>query len=359
MRVAMYYRNDDVRLEEMPVPEIASGEVLMRVEACGICGSDVMEWYRIRSAPRVLGHEIAGVVAEVGDGVRGWTPGDRVVATHHVPCNECRHCLDGHQSVCDMLRSTNFDPGGLSEYVRLPPENVDRGLFRLPDEMSFEEGTFVEPLGCVVRGQRFAGVREGRSVLVVGSGITGILHIRLARAQAAGPIIATDVHPFRLGFARRSGADEVIDASGGAGGSAEDASGASASPAPDIPGMVREANGGCLADVVIICTGVPSAVRRGLASVGRGGTVLFFAPTHPDERIGIDVWDLWRNEITLTTSYAAAERDLLSAIALIQSDQVRVADMVTHRLPLAEAQLGFGLTAAAGESMKIIVEPWK
>src|SRR3990172_5911721 len=174
MRVARWYNNKDVRVEEMPLPKISHGELLVLVEASGICGSDVMEWYRIDRAPLVLGHEIGGRVLAVGQGVTKYKVGDRVSVAHHVPCNTCHYCLSGHHTVCDTLRRTNFYPGGFAEYIRVPAINVDRGLFRLPEELSFEEGSFVEPLACVARGQRLAGLRPGQSVLVVGSGIAGI-----------------------------------------------------------------------------------------------------------------------------------------------------------------------------------------
>jgi len=197
MRVAMYYNNKDIRIEEMPIPRIGPGELLLRIEASGICGSDVMEWYRIKRAPLVLGHEIAGEVVEVGEGVDRYNKGDRVVASHHVPCNTCRYCLSGHHTVCDTLRRTNFDPGGFAEYVRLPAINADRGVYLIPDEVSFEEATFTEPLACVLRGQRIAGLQPGDTVLVIGSGIAGLLHIQLARATGAGRVVATDVSEAR------------------------------------------------------------------------------------------------------------------------------------------------------------------
>ena len=161
MRVAMYYNNRDIRIEEMSTPRIGPGELLVRIEASGICGSDVMEWYRIKRAPLVLGHEVAGEVVEVGEGVDRYKKGDRVVASHHVPCNTCRYCLSGHHTVCDTLRRTNFDPGGFSEYVRLPAINVDRGVYPIPDVVSFEEATFTEPLACVLRAQRIATLQPG------------------------------------------------------------------------------------------------------------------------------------------------------------------------------------------------------
>jgi L-iditol 2-dehydrogenase len=142
MRVAMYYNNQDVRIEEIPIPEIDPGEILVKVMASGICGSDVMEWYRIKKAPLVLGHEIAGEIAEVGEGVTRYHVGDRVFVSHHIPCNTCYYCLRGYHTACETLHTTNYDPGGFAEYVRIPQLNVDRGVFPLPDELSFEHGVF-------------------------------------------------------------------------------------------------------------------------------------------------------------------------------------------------------------------------
>ena len=193
MRVAMYYNNRDVRLEEQPKPEIGPGEIMVKVIASGICGSDVLEWYRIKKAPKVLGHEITGEIVEVGEGVENCRIGDRVFVSHHVPCNTCHYCLNGYHTACETLHTTNYDPGVFAEYIRVPKINVDRGLFILPDEVSFEDGVFIEPLACVVRGQRVAQLRQAQSVLILGSGISGLLHILLARAVGAGRIIATDI----------------------------------------------------------------------------------------------------------------------------------------------------------------------
>lgn len=261
MRVAVWYNNRDVRIEEKPVPQIGPGEVLVRVIASGICGSDVMEWYRIDRAPLILGHEIAGEVAAVGSGVEKYKVGDRVAVAHHVPCNTCHYCLSGNHTACDTLRRTNFDPGGFAEYVRLPAINVDRGIFPLPDDVPFEQATFIEPLACVLRGQRKAGIKSGQSVLVIGSGISGLLHIKLARASDAGRIVAVDVNEYRLKIAEKFGADTVFHAD------------------KYSPELLRKINNGFLADVVIVCTGAVTAVAQALASVERGGVVLFFAPT--------------------------------------------------------------------------------
>jgi L-iditol 2-dehydrogenase len=338
MRAAVYRRNDDVRIEEMPVPRPGPGEFLMRTRASGICGSDVMEWYRAKRAPCVLGHEVAGEVAELGPGVEGWRKGDRVFVSHHVPCNRCRHCLRGDHTACRTLHSTNFDPGGFAEFIRVPPINVQVGAFKLPDEVSDEEGVFIEPLGCAVRGQRAVGMEPGMSVLVVGSGIAGLLHIQLAAALGAGRIFAADIHPYRAGAARRFGAEALPAGEG-------------------LPAALREANEGRLADRVLLCAGAPAAVEASLRCAAEAGAVLLFAPPAPGRDYLLPLHELWGQQVALVSTYGAAPLDLAQALDLIRARRVNVRDMVTHRLPLEEAQEGFRLVAEAGESIKVILKP--
>lgn len=339
MRAAMYYSNSDVRIVDLPKPTIGPGECLVRVRASGICGSDVMEWYRKPKAPLVLGHEIAAEVVSIGAGVTQVQIGDRVFVSHHVPCGECRYCKAGHETVCDTLRTTNFDPGGFAEFVRVPRINMEKGVFKLPSEVSDDQAVFIEPLACVARGQRLLGLPVGGTVLVLGSGIAGLLHVRLARALGAGRIIATDVVDFRKEAAIRSGADVVIDGR------------------EDVPVQVKSANGGRFADLAITCTGAPKAIAQGLASVDRGGKVLFFAPIDPTAKVDIPFNALWREEVTMTSSYGGAPQDIRSAIELLRSGKVRVDDLVTHRLPLDQAGEGFRLVASAQDSIKVILRP--
>ncbi len=340
MRVAMYYSNDDVRLEEMEKPSTGPGELLVRIEASGICGSDVMEWYRAHKVPLVLGHEIAGEVVETGEGVERFRVGDRVAVTHHVPCMTCHYCRSGHQTVCETLRTTSFDPGGFAEYVRVPAINVERGTFMLPDDVSFEEGSFIEPLACVLRGQRQARFFPGCSVLVIGSGISGLLHIMVARALGAGRIIATDVVDYRLEAAGRLGAEETIGAD------------------DDVPARFRELNEGRGADLVIACAGATPAIEQALEAVGRMGTVLFFATTRPEVRIPLAINEFfWRNEVTLTSSYAGSPANCETALELIRAGRLPVTETVTHRLPLEDTGAGFALVASPRDSIKVIIEP--
>jgi len=340
MRVAMYYNNHDVRVEELPTPQIGPGELLVKVEASGICGSDVMEWYRVHKAPLVLGHEIAGVITAVGDGVTDYKVGDRIAAAHHVPCNDCHYCLNDNETACDTLRSTSFDPGGFAEYLRMPAINVDCGVFKIPDNVSFDEATFTEPLACVLRGQRKANFKSQTSVLVLGCGLAGLLHVHLSHVMGASKVIATDIVDYRLGAAKQFGADEVINAS------------------DYTPDSLRRLNDEHLADLVIVCTGAPVAFQQALMSVERGGTILIFALTRDNVTMTIPINEFFsRNEVTITTSYAGSPADYQQALDLIASKRINVKDMITHRLKLAEAGEGFALVAQVKDCLKVIIEP--
>jgi len=339
MKVAMYYSNNDVRIEEMPVPLIGDNELLVKVKASGICGSDVMEWYRIKKAPRILGHEITGDIVEIGKNVKKYKLGDRVFVSHHVPCYTCNFCLNNQQTLCHTLHSTNFYPGGFAEYLRVPEININRGVFVLPKEMSYDEGVFIEPLACVVRGLTTAEMKLGQTILIIGCGISGLLHIKLVKAWKAKNILATDIEEYRLKVAKKFGADVIINAK------------------DDVPEQVKKHNDGKLADLVVLCTGALAAVQQALQSVEAGGTVLFFAPVEPGIDVPFPLFDLWNKQITMVSTYAGSPEDINTAIDLIKSKKVNVVDMISQILPLSEAAKGFQLVAKAKDSMKVILKP--
>lgn len=339
MDVAMYYNNNDVRIEKQPIPTIGDDELLLKVRASGICGSDVMEWYRVKKAPLVLGHELAGDVVNVGKNVDKFSKGDRVFVTHHVPCNTCRFCLKGQHTLCETLHSTKFHPGGFAEYLRVPGINVDRGTFLLPDEMSYEIATFIEPLACVVRGMRIAQMSAGKSVLVLGSGMAGLLNIKLAKAMGATTVFATDINKYRMQSAKDVGADFVFTAK------------------DDVAEEIKQRNNGNLADLVIVSAGVPAVVQQAFTACQPGGTILFFAMTKPGEKLPFHLFDIWNKQITLVSTYAGAPQDIQEAIDLLHTQTVKVTDMISHKLPLTEAAKGFQLVAEAKNSMKVILEP--
>lgn len=338
-RVAVYRSNSDVRIEERDTPAIGAGELLLQVHASGVCGSDVMEWYRQPAAPTVLGHEVAGRVVAVGDGVEEFRTGDRVMATHHVPCLDCHYCRSGRETACEMLRHTRFDPGGFAELVLVPAINVERGVFKLPDTVSFEAGSMVEPLACVLRAQRKVGLVPGDTVLIIGAGVSGCLHIQAAQALGASRVYASEIRSARRRFAAGLGVDGVFD--------------------PDEP--LRERLYGELgrgADRVIVCTGARAAIDQGLRCADRGGAVLFFAPLGPERSYPLPFDQVfWRNGVTLASSYGAAPRDLALALDLIATGRIDVERLITHRLPLDRTPQAFQMMVAGEGSLKIIVEP--
>jgi len=336
MKVAVYYSNDDIRIEERPKPYLSDGEILVKMKASGICGTDVMQWYRIKKAPRILGHEMAGEIVEIGKGVAGFKKGDRVFVSHHVPCYKCYHCIHGNYTACELLHTGNYDPGGFSEFIRVPQENVSYGTFLLPEGITFEDATLIEPLGCAIAGQNQLGLKKGQSVLIIGSGVSGLLHIQLSKSKGA-KVIAMDNNEYKLNKALKFGADHVINAS--------------------IYSVdeLKSINDNRLADVVIICTAAKQAADSAISSVDRKGKLLFFAV--PETEIVIPSMKFWRDEISLFFSYGAAPDDLNKAIELIQSSAVDVRKMVTHRVPLSAIGHGFKLASEAKESLKVVVVP--
>ena len=339
MLAAVYYNNHDVRVQEMPKPEIADDEVLLKVMASGICGSDVTEWYRVPKAPRILGHEATGVLEKVGKAVARYHVGDRVFVSHHVPCGKCRYCLRGHHTACETLHTTNYYPGGFAQYIRVPSINVEKGIYKLPSDMSFEEGTFIEPLACAVRGQRLAEVRKEDVLLVIGSGVSGLLHVQLAKFRGLKRVVVADINPYRLGLAEKFGADYAVDAR------------------ENLPQELKAVNGGRLADQVVVCTGATQAALTALECVDKGGTILFFAVPEPSVKVPVPINQFWRNEITIKTSYGAAPNDLAESLSILAQKKLNVEGMITHRLSLRQAAEGFRLMAEAGESLKVILEP--
>ncbi len=325
MKTAVYYNNNDIRIEDRPMPEIQEGELLVKVRASGICGTDLMEWYRIKKAPRVLGHEMTGEIVESKSDK--FKVGQRVFVSHHVPCNECKYCLAGNHTACETLHKGNYDPGGFSEFVRVPKINVKNGTYLLPGNVSYEEGTIIEPLACVVRAQRIIDIREGQTILVIGSGISGLLNIGLAKLRKA-KVIATDINGYRLKKAKESGADEVYNAN-------------------------EELR--VKADRIIMCTGAMPAFEGAFRYIDKKGIIMLFAI--PNRNISIPVEDFWRNELAIVSSYGAAPVDLEEALELIRDKKINVKDLITHKVKLEEIQKGFKIAGEGKESLKVIIVP--
>ncbi|MHA1913126.1 MAG: zinc-binding dehydrogenase [Promethearchaeota archaeon] len=346
MKVARYYNNEDIREDEIPKPNIGSGEILVKVKRSGICGSDILEYYRFAKMKKlgvdslILGHEIAGDIVEKSEDVKHLKVGDRVFVSHHVPCFECHYCEQGHQTACDLLHNTNYDPGGFAEFVRIPKINIEKkGVYVLDNAVSYDEAVFIEPLGCVCRAQRLADVKKGLTVLILGCGTSGILHVQLAKLRGANKIIATDINEYRLQKAKEYGADAVFDAN------------------VDLPGEIKGFNESRLADIIIVCTGATSAANQALGCAAPGGKIIFFAVPEPGINLEVPINDYWRNEITIMTSYGAAPQDLTEAYNWILSKRIDVVGLISHRFPLSKAKEAFKVVCEAQKSLKVILKP--
>lgn len=335
MKVARWYNNRDIRIEEMPEPAPGPGEMRVTIHACGICGSDIVEWYRLPRAPLVPGHEIGGEVAAVGSGVTGFKPGDRVFVAPKVPCMKCDYCRKGHYPVCAAVPGRL--PGGFAESVLVPEALVREGTRLLPDTVTYDQATFIEPLACVVRAHRLAEVRSGDTVLVIGCGMSGLLHVKLAKSNRCR-VIAVDINRNRLAVADRFGADLALHGVEDADRLAEE--------------MKRKK-----ADVVFLCTSAMSAIDQAWQSVDKGGAVVFFAVPEPGKEVRVPANEFWTKEIRILTAYYCGPPDIDAALSLIETRRIVVDDMITHRLPLHEIRKGYELVLEANHSIKVIILP--
>jgi len=335
MKVSMWYNNSDIRIEEVPTPSPGQGEMLVKVISCGICGSDIVEWYRLPRAPLIQGHEVGVEVVETGKEVSKYKKGDRLFIAPKVPCLKCSYCLNGHYPQCTVVKDRL--PGGYAEYILVPKELVLNGCYLLPDTVSYDQATFIEPLACVVRAQRLASIKEGQTILVLGSGMSGLLHICLAKLKNC-KVIATDINKNRLELAKSFGADEAVDASS------------------DIFKQLINANGR-KADAVIVTTSAMSAFKQAWETVDMGGAVVLFAVPGPDKDVVVPVNDFWRKEIRILTSYYCGPPDIEESLDMIAKGDIKVDDFITHRLPLKDTAKGFKIFLDGGDSLKIIIKP--
>jgi Threonine dehydrogenase and related Zn-dependent dehydrogenases len=371
MKVAYWYNNKDIRIEEVPTPVPGPKEMLVKVLSCGICGSDIVEWYRLPRAPLVQGHEIGAEVVALGNSVNKYKLGDRVFIAPKVPCMKCFYCQNGHYPQCSDVKERL--PGGFAEYILVPEILVERGTYLLPENITYDQSTFIEPLACVVRAQRLApvrdngcfanpdgsikptqsetsrstlrqesgafsnGVKKGQSVLIIGCGMSGLLNVKLAKAKGC-KVIAADINKVKLEFALLMGADVIIDA------------------VNNVPERLIAENGK-KADVVFLCASADSAVKQAWGCVDKGGVIVLFAVPGPEKKVVVPINDFWMKEITIITSYYCGPPDITEAMKLIESGKIVVDDLITHRLPLTDIAYGFKLVSDGRESIKVIIKP--
>ena len=333
-----YHSNDDIRVVELPIPAIGPCELLVQMRACGLCASDVMEWYMKPRAPLYPGHEPVGIVAAVGEGIEQFAVGQRVFLHHHVPCMVCHFCRRGSFSQCPTFRATRLYPGGLAEYIRVPALNVQLDVLSLPDELSFEAATLIEPLACCVRSINRAAIRPGDSVLVLGTGSNGLMLAQLAQQRGAVPVMIVDPIAYRRQRALDIGIDYALDPQTGT--------------AID---QIHSMNDGRKPDVVIVTPSSISAMQQGIELVGPGGTVLLFAPPPPEALLPVTPNTLFFQEISLRTSYSAGPYETRHALDLLRNGRIRPESVITHRFPLKDAAQAFQLVAKPGDALKVVV----
>jgi L-iditol 2-dehydrogenase len=322
MRAAVLYDVDDIRIEQRDVPQLHEGELLVQTRASGICTGDIMGWYVRRKAPLVLGHEPSGVIAGVGpgdppldDNGKPFAPGDRVAVHHHAPCFECSFCKRGDFVQCSSWRASKIDPGGLAEFFRVPRENV-RDTLRLPANVSFMDGSLVEPLACVMKSLRRGNVRRGDTVIVIGLGVMGLMHVAAAIDRGAN-VVGSDFNEQRREVARILGA-------------------AVAHP-EQAAATLKNLTEGRGADVVICGPGTPQALREALSLAAPGATVVMFTPLEPGTPFAFDPNDLYFRDLKLVASYSCGPNDTREALAAIARGVVNAQKLGVTEFPLERA----------------------
>src|SRR6266568_1621608 len=325
-------------ITNVPVPRLHPGEILIKLAAAGICGTDIEKVHGAYGLGGILGHEVSGTIASVGDEVTDLRKSDRVIAHHHVPCYNCHYCRHGDHTMCDLFKKTNFYPCGLAEYFRVPEVNVTRGaVVRLPRETSFEEGSMIEPTACCVRALNEAGVNPGDKVLVVGLGPTGLTQIQLLREMGAARIIGFDILPHRLEMAQKLGADESIDPS-----------------SKDVPEQVTKSTRVGV-DLAVVSTGNQKAIQPALASVRKGGKLLLFGAPAQGATIDLDVGALFSRQISIVTSYSCIESDIHAALALLVKGEIDLRSMITDRYVLRDAPMAIEHARTSRTAVKTII----
>jgi len=339
MRAAVLYDVDDIRIEQRPVPALHEGELLVHTRASGICTGDVMGWYVKRKAPLVLGHEPAGTIAAIGpgepplddDGVP-FALGDRVFVHHHAPCFACASCAREDYVQCATWRASRLEPGGLADYFRVPAGNV-RDTLRLPENVSFVDGSLVEPLACVMKSLRRGKVRSDDSLLVIGLGVMGLMHVAAAVDRGAR-VFGSDFNP-----ARRALAEEL---------------GATTAHPDEIGAVLRTATEGRGADVVVVGPGMPGPLRDAFPLVAPGGTVVMFTPLEPGVAFQFDANDLYFRDLTLVASYSCGPNDTREALAAIARGAVTAEKLGAMLYPLEESGAAYAALAKSEITKPII-----
>src|SRR3989454_8216609 len=329
-----------VAVRDVPIPKLAAGDILVRMEASGICGTDLERIEGQLGPGGTLGHEVSGTIEKVADDVTDHKPGDRVVAHHHVACYRCADCSNGNYTLCNEFKKTNIDPCGFAEYFRVPEYNVERGaVIPLPPELSYEEGAMIEPTACCIRAIRRANVKQGDNILIVGLGPTGLTQIQLLRHPSAGKIFGSDIVEPRLQLGKKLGADETINAL-----------------AEDVPAHIRNVTRDGV-DLAIVSTGNEKALNQAFSSVRKGGRILLFgAPSH-GASYQLNVSELFTRQITLLSSYSCVEPEMEEAVRLVSEKRLELKSLTSDRFKLRDAEKAMESARTSKTAIKTIILP--
>jgi len=339
MKAAVYYSNDNVVVQDMPIPDINDNELLVKTKSCGICVADTMEWYQQPKAPLVLGHEATGIVEKVGSNVEGFSVGDRVFVHHHIPCMKCEHCNNHNYTLCAVFKKTNYRPGGFCEYFAVSPLHMMDTLI-LPDNVSFEEGTLIEPLACAVHAIKRTNVRPGDRVAIIGAGSIGIMFAQILKAYGVRNIVMFEIDGWRAKMAEKITQNNVLKPS------------ADIRENIDAYKMAAKSDG---ANKVFVMAKDINAMSMGLELAYGGATVMLFATPRDDEYLPLYVSKAFFKELTIMLSYSADHLDTREALELISSGRIEVKNLITHRFSLDEVSKGILLTAGRTKTLKCVV----
>ena len=327
-----------VSVAEVNPPLLKEGDILVEMKACGLCGTDIEKLHgRYVASQPVLGHEASGVIADVGEGVDHFKKGDRVFPHHHVPCYKCHFCRHGSETMCPEYRASNLDPGGFSEYFRVPAWNVKGGgVLKLPTHITFEEASLIEPAACCLRSLNRCAPSKEDTVLVIGAGPIGLTHLRLLSLRGVRTLVS-DINPVRLQFAEKFGAPAVLNAA-----------------KVDVPSAIRKESGGRGVDLVIVASGSVQAMGQALDSVRKGGKICLFGVPAKGSRLDYDFSDIFSSELSIITSNAASETETKAVLKLMDERELDLTQLITHRFELDQFEKAVE-TAMRGDCEKIII----